>query len=171
MAQKKIANNVIDHKLLDNKRVVEDVVSITPPKVEHPTDEIRAAGIPLDLNLPNKAKVNAMELKINHNNGKNCRYLRNPGKHKIEGRMARQNYDVANVDMALDSIKFRATVMHVSTETNQIESGNPYAATETFSVIRWEEELNGEMITKVDVAGTVLINGRDCRRDVESILK
>lgn len=168
----KIYNNVVDHRLLDNGRVVEDVTSVTLPTIEHPTTSIASAGMVMDVDVPNMAHLNAMEISISHNNGVNCNYLASPGKHSLEFRLARQRYNVASGEIGFESVKYRIIGMTKSTEKGNIETNNPYGSTQKFSVLRYEEEINGKVNTLIDaMAGIIRINGKDYTSAVENLLK
>ena len=99
---KNVRCNVEDHRLLDNGQKVEDVTKFTPPTIEHPTTTVKSAGMVMDVDIPNIYHFNAMEFAISHNNGTNCNLLGNPGLHQIEGRIARQNYNVALGEVELE---------------------------------------------------------------------
>ena len=49
----KVYNNVEGHRVIDNERVAEDVTSIALPTIEHPTVTISAAGMAMDVDMPN----------------------------------------------------------------------------------------------------------------------
>ena len=124
-----------------------------------------------DVDFPNMAHVNAMELSVSHNNGVNCRYLADPGKHVLEVRVARQKYNVAAGDNEYESVKFRFIGVHKSSEKGTIENGNPYGSTDKYSVLRYEEEIDGEVVTLIDaMSGIIKFNGKDCLSPVESLL-
>lgn len=168
---KKVYNNVEGHRVLDDDRVVEDVTSVTLPTIEHPTTSISASGMAADVDMPNTTHVSAMEFSIAHNNGVNCKYLANPGKHFIETRVVRQRYNVAGGEIEHESMKVRITGVHKSTDKGSIETDNPYGSTDKYSVLRYEEELNGEVVTIVDaMAGVIKFNGIDCLSEIESLL-
>lgn len=163
--------NVEDHRLLDGGRKVEDVTKIDLPTIEHPTTTVKDSGMVMDVDVPNMYHFNAMEIGISHNNGTNCSYLANPGVHSIEARVARQNYDVAMGEIGLELIKVRARCIHKSTEKGSIETDNPYGSSEKYSVLRYEEEVNGEILTLIDsTAGIIRINGVDYSNSLTSIL-
>ena len=164
--------NVENHRLLDGKRTVEDVTQVTPPTLEHPTQEIKSSGMIAKVDMPNIAQFNAMELEIAHNNGKNCNHLADPGMHNIEFRVARQDYRIAKGAISYEGFKIRAKCVHKSTQKGSIETDNPYGSTEKYSVLRYEEEVNGEVWTLIDaMAGKIRINGVDYGSDIESLLK
>lgn len=164
--------NVENHRLLDGKKTVEDVTQVTPPTLEHPTSEIKAAGMIAKVDMPNIQQYNAMELEIAHNNGKNCNILARPGIHNIEFRVARQDYKVAKGTISYEGFKIRARCVHKSTQKGSIETDNPYGSTEKYSVLRYEEEVNGEVVTLIDsTSGKIRINGVDYGGEVEALLK
>lgn len=167
----KVYNNVEDHRLLDNGNVCEDVTKVGLPTLEHPTDEIKASGMVMDIDMPNTTHLNAAEFTVYHNNGVNCKYLAGPGKHSIEFRTVRQRYDVAGGAIGHESVKFRVIGVHKSTEKGDIETGSPYGSTEKYSLLRYEEEINGEVTTLVDaMAGVLKFNGIDYNSEVQSML-
>lgn len=168
----KIYNNVVDHRLKDGGLVVEDVTSVTLPTIEHPTTTIASAGMVMDVDVPNTAHLNAMEMSVSHNNGVNSQYLAAPGKHSLDFRVARQRYNVAGGDIGYESVKYRVIGMHKATDKGTIETNNPYGSTEKFSILRYEEEVNGKVVTLIDAtAGIIRINGKDCTSAVENLLK
>lgn len=169
---KKVYVNVADYKLMDGKRECEDVTSVTLPTVSHPTVSIDAAGMAGAIDMPNQAKLEAMEFSINHNNGTNCNRLTDPDQHSFEFRVARQRYTVDKGNLGIEGAKFRIIGVHKSTEHGTVEAGNPYGSTERYSVLRFERILNGETDTIVDVMkGVLKFNGKDCVSDVQSVLK
>ena len=168
----KVFNNVEGHRLLDNKRVVEDVTKVSLPTIEHPKTTIKAAGMAMDVDMPNTTHLNAMELTVTHNNGVNCRYLGTPDKHMLEFRVVRQRFDVPQGEIQHESVKFRITGVHTKTQKGDIENNSPYGSTETYSVLRYEEEIDGEIVTIVDAsAGIIRYNGVDYTDVVENMLK
>lgn len=168
---KRVYNNVAGHRVIDDGRVVEDVTSVTLPTIEHPTTTIDANGMVMALDMPNTTRLNAMEFAIAHNNGVNGRHLSTPGKHQIEVRVARQRYDVNGAEINLEPMKVRVTGIHKSTDKGTLETGNPYGSTEKYSVIRYEEELDGESVCEVDaVSGVYRANGQSCTDELENIL-
>jgi phage tail tube protein FII len=167
----KVYNNVEDHRLLDNGTVCEDVTKVGLPTLEHPTDEIKASGMVMDIDMPNTTHLNASDFTIYHNNGVNCKMLANPGKHTIEFRTVRQKYDVPTGTIGHESVKYRVIGVHRSTEKGDIETGSPYGSTEKYSLLRYEEEVNGEITTLVDaMAGVLKFNGVDYNSEVQSML-
>lgn len=167
----KVYNNIEGHRVIDNERVAEDVTSLSLPTVEHPTSTISSSGMAMDVDMPNTTHLNAMEFGVSHNNGVNCSYLAAPGKHFIEARIVRQRYTVAAGEIEHESVKFRITCVHKSTEKGNIETGNPYGSTDKYSVLRYEEEINGEITTIIDaMAGVIKFNGVDYTNQIENLL-
>lgn len=169
---KKVYNNVVDHRLLDNEKVVEDITSVSLPVIEHPTTTIKSAGMVGDVDMPNTARVNAMELTINHNKGVNSHLLTRPGKHNIELRIARQVYKTEKGSISPESVKYRFVAVHKKTERGSVENDNPMATTDTYSVLRMEEIVAGNTRTLIDVmAGILEFNGKDYASSVQDLLK
>ena len=168
---KNVRCNVEDYRALDNGRVCEDVTSITLPTLEHPTTEVKNSGMVMDINVPNMYHFNAMEYSIAHNNGTNCRHLADPGLHQHEFRIARQNYVTAMGEIDLELVKVRTIGLFLSEEKGSIEAGNPYGSTDKYSVMRYEEEIDGEIVTLIDsTAGIIRINGVDYSSKLTSLL-
>lgn len=164
--------NVEKYRILDNGNEVEDVTKFGLPTVEHPTTTVKSVGMAMDVDMPDTTHLNAMTLTVYHNNGANCQRLAEPGKHTLEMRVARQRYDVPQGEIGHAGAKFRVIGVHTKTEKGDIETGNPYGSTESYSILRYEEELNGEVITIVDaMAGVIKYNGKDYASDVDSLLK
>lgn len=167
----KVYSNVEDHRAIDNNRVCEDVTSFTIPTVSHPTTSIDASGMAMAVDIPNHTHLEAMEFAISHNNGKNCAQLATPGKHVIEVRAVRQLYNVPKGESGHGSVKFRLTVIHKSTEKGTIETGNPYGSTDKFSVLRYEELINGKQTVLIDaMAGIIQFNGKNYTDPVQALL-
>ncbi|MCE5342208.1 MAG: phage major tail tube protein [Eubacteriales bacterium] len=167
----KVYNNVEGHRLLNNGLVAEDVTSVGLPTVKHSSTDIKASGMAMDVAMPNTTHMEAMEITVAHNNGVNCRYLADPGKHLIEARVARQGYNVASGEIEHKSVKFRVTCVHSETDKGKIETGNPYGSTEKYSVLRYEEEIDGEIVTIIDaMAGIIKFNGKSYTDEVENLL-
>lgn len=168
----KVYNNVEGHRVLDNNIVCEDVTSITLPTLSHPTSTISASGMAMDVDIPNITHLDASEIGISHNNGLNCNLLASPGKHILEVRAARQRYNVAVGESEHESVKWRVTCIHKSTEKGSIETGNPYGSTEKYSILRYEEIVDGKTTTLVDaMAGIINFNGKSYTDPVENLLK
>ena len=168
----KVYNIVEGHRIIDNKRTVEDVTKIGMPTVKHPTTEIsKVSGMAMDINMPDMTRLEAMELTIYHNNGTNCNYLADPGKHTIEARTVRQRYNVPLGQIEHEKVKYRFIAIHVETQKGDIETGNPYGSTEKYSVLRYEEEVNGKEVVVADAtAGLLKFNGKNYTSVIESML-
>ena len=172
----RVYNNIEGHKILDTvsgvQRVIEDVTKIGLPTIKHPTTEIKnVSGLAMDLNVPNTTHLEAAEFTLYHNNGLNCRYLAVPEKHMVEVRTVRQRFNTATGEIEHESVKYRITGLHTETEKGDIETGNPYGSTEKYAVLRYEEEVNGEIVTVVDsVAGIIRFNGTEYTDVIESML-
>lgn len=168
---KNVRCNVEDHRLLDNSKKVEDVTTIGLPTIEHPTTSVKSAGMVMDVDIPNIYHYNAMELEVSHNNGNNCSGLSDPGLHSIEARIARQNYNTTLGRVDLEVVKVRVIGAHKSTEKGDIETDNPYGSTEKYSILRYEEEIDGEIVTLIDsMAGIIRINGVEYGSQLSSLL-
>lgn len=168
----KVYNNIEGHRVLDNGNVCEDVTSFTLPTVSHPTNTISASGMAMDVDIPNTTHLEAMEFGVSHNNGVGCAALANPGKHTLEGRAVRQRYNVPKGEIEHESVKWRVTGVHKSTEKGNIETGNPYGSTEKYSVLRFEEIINGKTTVLIDaMAGIIKFNGKSYTDPVENLLK
>ncbi len=168
----KVYCNVEKHRIIDNGREVEDVTKVGLPTIKHPTTEIKSSGMTMNVDMPDMTHLEAMDFTVYHNNGVNCNHLGEPGKHFIEVRTARQRYDVPQGETMHESVKYRVTGVHVSTEKGDIETGSPYGSTEKFSVLRYEEEVDGEVINIIDaMAGIIKFNGVDYMNDVDNLLK
>lgn len=167
----KVYNNVAGFRLYNDGRVTEDVTAVTLPDIKHPTDTIDVAGMAVAVDMPNHTHLDAMELSVAHNNGVNCRYLIDPGKHFIELRTARQCYNVNKGNIDHESVKYRMTCVHKESSKGSVELNNPLGSTEKYSVLRYEEEIDGEVVTLIDaMAGTIKINGVDYTSAIESML-
>lgn len=167
----KVYNNVEGHRLLDNGNMCEDVTSLSLPTLSHPTSTISASGMSMDVDVPNITHLDAAEMGVSHNNGVNCNALANPGKHLLEGRVVRQRYNVASGEIEHESVKYRITGIHKSTEKGSIETGNPYGSTEKYSVLRYEEIIDGVTTVLVDaMAGIIEFNGKSYTDPVENLL-
>lgn len=167
----RVYNNVVNHRLLDGGSVVEDITKVGLPTITHSTTEINAAGMAMAVNMPDATHIEAMDFTITHNNGVNCNLLAAPGKHVIEFRTARQRYDVPDGEIVFESVKYRVIGVHTETQKGDIETGSPFGSTEKFSLLRYEEEVNGTITTVLDaMAGTIKYNGNDYTSVVESLL-
>ncbi len=172
MSQTKIYNNVVDHRTLDNGKVVEDVTSIGLPPLNHTTNNIDVSGMAGGIDVPDTSHYEATEYSIAHNNGVNAHLLNVPGKHQHEFRIARQNFNVAKTEMAHESVKYRLIGLFKGRQRGNIERGNPTGYTDTYSLVRLEEEVNGKVVEIVDfAAGIVRHNGKDYSNEIQNLLK
>jgi P2 family phage contractile tail tube protein len=168
----KVYNNVEDHRLIDNKKTIEDVTKVGLPTIKHPTTTIDAAGMAMAVDMPNTTHIDAMDYTITHNNGVNCNLLATPGKHTQEFRTVRQRYNVAKGEIEHESVKYRLTGVHAETQKGDIETGSPFGSTEKYSVLRYEEEVNGKVTVIVDaMAGIIKYNGKAYTDTVANMLK
>ncbi len=171
MAQR-VYCNVEKYRMIDNGRECEDVTKIGLPTISHPTTTIKSAGMVMDVDMPDKTHLNAMDFTVYHNNGTNCRYLAEPDKHVMECRAARQRYETTKGETGHESVKYRVTGLHVETQKGDIETGNPYGSTEKYSVLRYEEEIDGKPWIIIDAAAGILRwNGKDVGSEVDNLLK
>ena len=78
---------------------------------------------------------------------------------------------VALGEIEHESVKYRVTGVHKSTEDGTVEAGNPLGSSDKYSVLRYEKIMNGEVVTLIDVmTGTIKINGQDITDVVQSML-
>ena len=168
---KNVRCNVEDYRVFHDGVRVEDVTKCDLPTVQKPTTSVKAAGMLMDVDVPNWFHFEAMELGLSHNNGNNCGRFTMPEAHNIELRAARQNYSVTSGEMGLEVVKVRARVVHKSTEKGSVETNNPLEKKEKFSVLRYEEEVEGEIVTLIDsMAGRLILNGIDYSDRLTNIL-
>ncbi len=169
---KNVYCNVVKNRLLDNKREVEDVTKVGLPTIAHPTTTVKSSGMVMDVDMPDTTHLNAMDFTVYHNNGVNCRYLQDPGKHSFDFRAARQKYGVKEAEMGAEGFKVRVVCMHVETQKGDVETGNPLGYTEKYSIIRYEEEQNGKVVVVIDaMAGVIKYNGKSYTSDIDKLLK
>ena len=168
---KNVRCNVEDYRVFHDGNRVEDVTKADLPQITKSTTSVKAAGMIMDVDFPNWYHFEAMEMGLSHNNGNGCSRLTMPGPHNVELRVARQNYSVSQGDMDLELVKVRARLIHKSTEKGSIETNNPLGSNEKFSVLRYEEEIAGEIITLIDsTAGRLILDGVDYSDRMTSIL-
>lgn len=166
-----VKNNVEDHRMLDNGIVVEDVTTFTPPTLTHPSSTIDASGMAMAIDVPDATRLEAAEYTIAHNNGDNCKLLSAPGQHTQEFRVARQKYNVAAAKMEHESVKYRMIGLHKASEPGSVERGNPLGSTERYSLIHYEEEINGVIVKKIDAAtGDIVHDGVSYTSDIKNLL-
>jgi P2 family phage contractile tail tube protein len=168
---KGVRNNVIDHRLLDGGTVVEDVMSIDTPEPTYVSSEVNAAGMGGKVDMPDSMQLEPMTVTINHNNGRNCELLQRPGKHNIELRVARQDLNVAQGSLDMASDKVRIVGLLKSTKNGTYEKGNPLSGSVQYSVLRFERESGGKVITLIDVMANIhKINGVDYAASLRNML-
>lgn len=165
----KVYNNVEGHRLLDNGVVCEDVNKVDLPTLSHPTSKISASGMAMDIEMPDTTHLEAMEIAVAHNNGVNCHLLAAPGRHNLELRIVRQCYNKVSGEIEHKSVKVRTTCVHKSTEKGSVEIGNPLGSTEKYSILRYEEIMDGETIVLIDV-DKIEVNGVSYTDPVEKLL-
>ena len=168
--QKKIYNNVVGHRVLDDRNVVEDVTSVTLPDVKHPTTNFNTAGMVIAVDIPDTTRYEPMSFAIAHNNGINGNLLARPGRHSIEVRVARQDLDIPTSEVELESVKYRITCLHVGTTKGNVEMGNPLGYTDNFSVLGFQEEVNGVITRNHGYVGPNQVNGVDYGSKLETLL-
>ena len=176
MAKMAMKINVVDHLLKDRvgSREVEaeDVTSVVLPTFEHPTTAIDTSGIAMGMDVPDMTHYNAAEYSVAHNNGNNCNYLSEPDLHEQEFRTVRQKYTTAKTKIEYESVKYRLTGLHKSTEKGTIETGNPWGSTDKYSLVRYEEIVDGKQTMLVDAPNNIVrINGKDYADDVQKLLR
>lgn len=168
----KVYNNIEGHRILDNGNVCEDVTSVTLPTISHTTSKISASGMAMDVEIPNTAHLEASEFSVAHNNGVNCDALGTPGKHVLEVRAVRQRYNKTTGEIEHEGIKWRVIGVHKSTEKGNVETDNPYGSTEKYSVLRYEEIVNGETTVLIDAMAGIIKYGNQSYTDpVENLLR
>lgn len=168
---KHVYNNVVDNRVLVDGVTVEDVMSINLPEIAFGTTEISAAGMVGTLEIPDYASLQKMNTEINHNSGHNSHYLRKLERLNIELRIARQRFDTNGATLGYEGVKVRMQVMHISSKKSEIERGNPLASTESYSVIRYEEEVDGKQTILIDIPnGIIKVNGKDYTQEYANLL-
>jgi len=164
--------NVTDHLLKDNGRECEDITKVDLPTFEHPTTSVNTSGMTMALDIPDMTKFNATEFAIAHNNGTNSEYLCTPGKHAVEFRTVRQKYTSSKTEITHESVKYRLTGLHKSTEKGTVEMGNPWGSTDKFSLVRYEEIVDGKTRMLIDgPANIIIINGKNYSNDIQKLLR
>lgn len=141
------------------------------PTISHPTTTISGSGMVADVDMPNMAHVDAMELTIEHNNGENHVMLITPGVHTIEFRVARQKYGVKNATIAHESVKYIFTAVLKSQEDGNVEKNNPIGSTAKYSVLKMERIVAGKTELKIDAMnGIIVVDGKDYTNDIQKLL-
>lgn len=169
---KNIKINVVDNLLKDNGREVEDVTKVDLPTFEHPTTEVNASGLAMNMEIPDMTKFNSAEFSIAHNNGTNGQYLSAPGLHKVEFRAVRQAYKTSKTQIGHELVKYIMTGIHKKVEKGSMENGNPWGSTDTYSLLRYEEIVDGKQTALVDGPNNIIkFNGKDYSGDVQKLLR
>ena len=172
----RVYNNVDGHRVIDKvgrkTYTIEDVTKIGLPTFKHPTTELKnISGMAMDVNMPNTTHLEAADFTLYHNNGLNSQYLAVPEKHQFEVRTVRQKFVTAKGEIQHESVKYRVTGIHSETQKGDIETGSPYGSTEKYSLLRWEEEVNGKVIAIFDaISGIIKHNGKEYTDVIESML-
>ena len=172
----RVYNNVEGHRVIDKvgkkSYTIEDVTKIGLPTFKHPTTELKnITGLAMDINMPNTTHLEAADFTLYHNNGINCKYLATPDKHQFEVRTVRQKFVTQKGEIQHESVKYRITGVHSETQKGDIETGSPYGSTEKYSVLRYEEEIDGKVVTIYDaISGLIKLNGKSYTDVVDSML-
>lgn len=167
----KVYANIVDHLIMDDGVEVEDVTSITLPDVDFTRTEFDPSGMAGVIELANPTHLEKMSYTIAHNNGRNTEKLSTPEIHQQEFRIARQNLDVAGVQLEYSSVKYRVAGQAVKTSDGSVERGNPLGSTVEYACIKFIKEIDGAVVTHIDLsAGIVIINGRNYSDQIRSIL-
>lgn len=168
---KKVANKVVGNKLMDGSYEIEDVTSVTIPDVEYGVDEFDVSGLAAVIEAIDPTHVNAMTFSIAHNNGLNCWRLNSPKKHQFELRIAQQVLNTSNGSVKPNSVKYRIDGMPKKISDGTVERGNPLGTTVDFTVLRFEKEVSGVVVTLIDaLANIVKINGVDYTNQINELL-
>lgn len=169
--QKQVMGIVQDHRAFDNGVNMEDVQTVELPNMEFATTEMNGSGMAGAVNMPDYSSLNAMSMSMNHNNGLNCHRLRRPGKHELEFRAAVQVLDVVSSEPKVVVDKFRVVGLFTGNTGGSLERSNPRGSTDTFSVLRYEEERDGEILTLIDIPkGKIMIDGVDYAAKTRGLL-
>jgi len=172
----RVYNNIEGHRVIDKvgskSYTIEDVTKIGLPTFKHPTTEIKnVSGMAMDVNMPNTTHLEAADFTLYHNNGVNCKYLATPEKHQFEVRTVRQKFITQKGEIQHESVKYRITGVHSETQKGDLETGSPYGSTEKYSVLRYEEEIDGKVVTVYDaISGIIKQNGKTYTDVIESML-
>lgn len=169
---KKIRANVVGQKVLDGRVEIEDVTSVDLPEISHIVTEVDVPGMSGKMSIPDPTRVEAMTMSVNHNNGLNTRILNEPRLHSFEFRTAVQELDAAKGQLGYKSVKYRINGAFTKVSKGTIEAGNPMGSTCEYSVYRYEEEQDGQVVTLIDILkGIIRINGRDYNSEVLNMMR
>lgn len=168
---KKVHNKIVGQRLYDGANEVEDVTSVTLPDVEYGADEFDVSGLVGALEVIDPTHINAMTFSISHNNGLNCQTLSTPIQHNFEFRIAQQVLNVATGNTEYKSVKYRVSGKPKKVSDGSAERGNPLGSTVDYAVNRYEKEVDGRIVTQIDIlAGIVRVNGYDFSSQVANLL-
>lgn len=168
---KKVHNKVVGNKLVDGSTEIEDVTSVDLPDIEFDTDEFDVAGLVGLLEVVDPTHLKAMTFSVTHNNGLNCEMLSTPIQHNFEFRIAQQVLNVGMGATDYNSIKYRVSGYPKKSSGGTVKRGDPLGTTVDYSVHRYEKEVDGKVVTRIDIlAGIVVINGVDISSQVSSLL-
>ena len=71
-----------------------------------------------------------------------------------------------------EAVKYRLIGVHASTNKGDIETGNPYGSTDEYSLLRYEELVNGKQTILIDLMnGIIRVNGKNYTDAVQNMLK
>lgn len=168
---KKVFNKIVGQKLVDGAVEIEDVTGVTLPDIEYSTDEFDVSGLVGALEVSDPTHINAMTFSVKHNNGLNCQTLSTPIQHNFEFRLAQQALNVGLGTTEYKSVKYRVSGYPKKISDGEAERGNPLGSTVDYTVNRYEKEVDGKIVTQIDIlAGIVKINGRDFSSQVANLL-
>lgn len=168
---KKVHNKVVGQKLVDGNLEIEDVTSVTLPDVIFTADEFDVSGMSAAIEMIDPSHVDAMTFSVNHNNGLNCQTLNDPKKHKFEFRTVQQVLNTALGSVEHQSVKYRVEGMPKKISDGSVEKGNPMGTSIEYTVMRYEKEVAGKVVTLIDaLAGKVKINNVDYTSKINSLL-
>lgn len=168
---KKVHNKIVGQKLMDGNLEVEDVTSVTIPDIEFTADEYDVSGLAAAFEAIDPTHVNAMTFSISHNNGTNCQQLNSPKKHHFEFRLAQQALNTAKGDTGYQSVKYRVDGMPKKISDGTAERGNPLGTTVDYTVLRFEKEVAGKVVTLIDALSNIIkINDVDYTSQINQLL-
>lgn len=157
---KKWQNNVVDHKIYDGGVEIINVQEVVLPSIEFNTTDFTPGGIAGDLTLPNFYKLKAMTISVKHNGGSQNRELKRLGRHNFEFRLAVQELNGDTGELEAKAVKYRVGAVLTSTSDDKVSRDNPISNESQYSVLTYQEEIDGEIVTDIDIlADKIMING------------
>lgn len=169
---KKWQNNVVDHLMFDGDVEIINVQEISLPSIEYNTTDFTPGGTSGDLTLPNFYKLKAMSFSVKHNGGSKNRELARQGRHNFEFRCAVQELNGETGEIEPKSVKYRIGGLLTSTADDKISRDNPISNESQYSVLKYQKEEDGEIVTDIDVlANKVMINGVTYTDKVSALLE